>query len=687
MSTSANVFGRIGKSVITLIMVSAMIFASCEAVDGPGGLAGGDAALLASQSSANIVGINIDNVDDLELIGNDPGYPLNGNYNLTADLTLTDWIPIGDPNRVGGPFTGTFNGGGRTITVESFDASGNYVGVFAQTAGGGISNLTVNITAGIVGPTSAPYVGGLVGQATGTRFDGITITGTFDVTATTEKDIDFYVGELVGSAEPDTAFSNITIKACLNVLYTSTSTVLAHPIVKAGGVAGSIVGGKFDTATVNSQITVKADMPYNPDYTVTPIADNWLAVGGVAGYAENLAIVNATIDASTAVDGVSQQTQAYVGGVAGRGLNLTIDHAVSDAVVTGEGRGYNTSAGGVAGYIQQSRVTNSSASGDVAASGTTRSSDDLWQVYAGGLVGYSGGTLDGNSSIDHSYATGAVIAESPYPYAGGLVGYNYGYAVYVFDPSWRSYRDILNATATETYNGSVITSSYATGSVSAIATRGSGGLPYAGGLAGYSSIPVNRDQSIPNIANSYARGGVTATSDGQYAWAGGLVGSNAQGSVVATSYATGAVSVTTGVNPLPYEQYGINPGAAGGGIAGVNYYTDVSSTKDALITHSVALNPVITGSSVDASLSPYMIHRVAGDLGSVSQGYGLGALDDNYANASMVLIPPVTLVVGPNTVDGENVAFKPAQSFYENTLGWDFINVWTWGADNYPALQ
>ena len=60
------------------------------------------------------VPIKIGTAEELEKIGNDSSYPLNGNYILTADIDLEGsvenlWHPIGK-------FTGTFDGNGHTIS-------------------------------------------------------------------------------------------------------------------------------------------------------------------------------------------------------------------------------------------------------------------------------------------------------------------------------------------------------------------------------------------------------------------------------------------------------------------------------------------------------------------------------------------------------------------------------------------
>jgi hypothetical protein len=54
---------------------------------------------------------------DLAKIGT-PGYPLDGTYELTADISLPPgWTPIGNGTR---PFTGTFDGKGQQGTAHNY---------------------------------------------------------------------------------------------------------------------------------------------------------------------------------------------------------------------------------------------------------------------------------------------------------------------------------------------------------------------------------------------------------------------------------------------------------------------------------------------------------------------------------------------------------------------------------------
>jgi hypothetical protein len=652
MSTVSNFLRRAIKPVIGLIVASAMII-SCEAVNGPGadvasGVPGARFAALSAKDYPNAILIT----DQAGLASINDG--LSATYVLGASFAVTGWTPICDPNDTGA-FTGILVGAGYTITINSFASgavSGNeYLGIFAASDGALFTNLTVDIATGAVGPVdNALYVGGLVAHATDTTFDGITVTGNLDISATTDEDFD--VGLVAGYAESGSNFFDTRIMAGLTVDYDSTGTTS----VNAGGIAGYITGSAVVDARVDGQFNVNADMTY--DYNV----GNSVALGGAAGYAANTDFDSVTVGRRTTVNAVTTQSPVYVGGVVGNGLTITIERNESAAVVSGDGPNYNTSGGGVAGYIVQSTVTDSSASGEITLNGTWDGSIyDVWQIYAGGLVGYSGGNAAGGSLIDNSHATGNVTATTPYPYAGGLVGYNYGYIVFTSAEARLDYYRGKTVGASITSNGSKITNSYATGNATAISTPESNGLPYAGGLAGYSSIPT-ADRSA-NIENCYATGDATVTTDSAYGWAGGLLGANAQGSVVSKCYASGDVSVTVGDQELPYEQDGTNPGAAGGGIAGVNYYTDASSGLDPIIKYSVAFNALIQG-TVTTGDTPYLLHRVVGDLGTAD--FGQGTLLDNDGRRDMVITPVWNPEIGPDQLDGASLGK---------------------GADGYPALR
>jgi hypothetical protein len=90
----------------------------------------------------------VSSVADLENIGADSN-SLAGRYVLTQDISLTDWVPLGSTID---PFAGSLDGGGHTITINSFDAAAiednQYIGIFAAVKGipehkARVHNLTI----------------------------------------------------------------------------------------------------------------------------------------------------------------------------------------------------------------------------------------------------------------------------------------------------------------------------------------------------------------------------------------------------------------------------------------------------------------------------------------------------------------------------------------------------------------
>jgi hypothetical protein len=174
------------------------------------------------------------------------------------------------------------------------------------------------------------------------------------------------------------------------------------------------------------------------------------------------------------------------------------------------------------------------------------------------------------------------------------------------------------------------------------------------------------------IQDSYARGNVQAVTTGTYAWVGGLIGGNANDSIVARTYATGDVHSTVGTLPPLYAPLQTNAGPAAGGIAGYNYYT-----IDTEVRNSVALNSLVYGNQTTQDV----VHRVVGDVGTAPQG----TLHRNLAYAGMSVGANWTLDEGADLPDGDNTVAQPGQSVYE-ALNWTFGTIWHMGADGYPAL-
>jgi hypothetical protein len=345
---------------------------------------------------------------------------------------------------------------------------------------------------------------------------------------------------------------------------------------------------------------------------------------------------------------ISAEGVVTAGGIAAAlGASSVIDtsHATGDIIVT-KSDGHNVSVGGLAGSVRAyATVSNSGASGNVSAvadnAGAT-SMDNLYMIYVGGLVGYSGQSVVRNCS-----ASGNAYAKSPYPYAGGLVGYN--------------------------YEGSLLEQSYATGNVTA---ESIGNLSYAGGVAGYNS---NRDTIVSTIQDCYAEGAVLAKSTATSAWAGGVVGSNANRGAVLRCYATGAVRAENGSRAGDFDgQPGESTAANAGGITGYVYY---NNDPYAYIKNCVALNSSITAHKTVAAFNANA-RRVAG----LKDEYGYCVDNLAYVPSISAGGSAVTPNPDPDGLDGADCAAQPDQSVYI-ALGWDFAAVWKMGGNGYPALQ
>jgi hypothetical protein len=166
-----------------------------------------------------------------------------------------------------------------------------------------------------------------------------------------------------------------------------------------------------------------------------------------------------------------------------------------------------------------------------------------------------------------------------------------------------------------------------------------------------------------------------------FAWAGGVVGANANQALVANCYATGSVSAQAGTGPLPYGQPQSDEGALAGGIAGYSYFT-----ANTTIQNSVALNPSLLGSQ---TVTPPItgVNRIVG-----RNGYSAGpatTLTNNWGRDGMSLTPPHTPIDDPNDVDGGTTSANPPDTFYIG-LGWDFSTTPVWkmnSSGTYPILN
>ena len=239
-------------------------------------------------------------------------WKLGINITLTADIDLTgiDWTPIGiDYNH---QYTGTFDGGGHTITGLAVTGSDQYAGLFGRIGSGGtVKNVTLKDVK-IESNHSSGNVGGVAGWSYG-NIEYCSVSGSVSSNST--------AGGVVGYQ------SDGAITGC-------NSSATVKGMVRAGGVAGATNSGAsltgcYATGSVSVENNTTsaayaggvvgsngASSTLTACYatgSVTGSGSGTIYVGGVTG-SNNLGTLTACYHAKRNINGPNGTT----GGVVGR---------------------------------------------------------------------------------------------------------------------------------------------------------------------------------------------------------------------------------------------------------------------------------------------------------------------------------------------------------------------------------
>jgi The GLUG motif len=565
-----------------------------------------------TQAFANGGNYNIANKEDLVAIGELEGTPLSANYVVTESFSVD--AAIGS-TYVAGIFTGTFDGGGFTISgltkplFEVIDgnessptttisdltlvaAAGGVIGgaILAEQVSIGTVIDNVDVRGNVIGGFS---VGGLVGFNVGT-ISNSSATGDVEGFAG--------VGGLVGASEG-----------------TITNSYATGDVTGLGGYIGGLVGSSSGTIT--------------DSYATGAVNGSGEYIGGLVGWLE----VGATISNSYAT-GVVAGTGTDEGDHGIGGLVGYSSGDISDSHAAGNVNGFAQVGGLVGSTGIATNITNSYASGTVTGIGND----------VGGLVGSSSGT------ITNSYATGDVDGDENN--AGGLVGINDGeisdsYAIGTVTGNYS-----VGGLVGRNDNGTINENSYAAGFVT--------GFMYVGGLVGYNT---------GEILNSYATGAVTGVDNGEDV--GGLVGWNFEGDI-SNSYATGAVTGDYDLGGLVgwnFEGDISNSYAIGtvtgddnniGGLVGINEDGNISNSyATGAVTGVNDIGGLVGENDGDISNS-YATGAVTGNgvVGGLV-GWNGRAITDSYANGA---VNGVVLVGGLVGEDGGTITDSNATGAVNN---------------------
>jgi hypothetical protein len=496
--------------------------------------------------------IEIDTEAELAMIGVDPAYPLGGKYRLTADLTLSDWVPIGDKGR-GAPFLGIFDGNGRTITLQGFAAAAleeSSLGIFGYVKGNTSESKAIlkdlNIVSSVNAVSSsksqslAPAIGLLAGYAENAEISDITLSGSLEFFAA-EKFI--YAGGIVGYISRSVFWASVTegtvvpeetiLKNCSGTL--DITTTQGGDSVVVGGFVGEFEGGDIDIINCHNTGSITA---------LVPASVGSIYCGGIIGRISPI-IGQGKIEgcsyAGTIKATVTGSFGVEAGGIAGYAdLDTSIIKCRAEGTVSGNGR-VLPSVGGIAG-TSRGTIAQSYFNGTVKVSGGGGTS--LNSTCAGGIAG----TNSVPGRIEDCWSHGQVTGVNT---VGGIAGRMAGQP-----------------------NASYTTRSYSTAAITRMGIDDANNSTGAGGIAGSARTMGVTDVTISACValNSAISGGGAAKDmhrvvgntddpaaelisilDNNHAWS---------GIVITPSFGTGKYTAKTGAGKADGASITTQPGQA-----------------------------------------------------------------------------------------------------------------------------
>ena len=286
------------------------------------------------------------------------------NITLTADINLSgiDWTPIGiDYNH---QYTGTFDGGGHTITGLAVTGSDQYAGLFGHIGSGGtVKNVTLKDVK-IESNHSSGNVGGVAGWSYG-NIEYCSVSGSVSSNSTAGGVVGYQSdGAITGCSSSATVKGMVRAGgvagatnsgASLTGCY-ATGSVSVENNTTSAAYAGGVVGSNGASSTLTACYATGS---------VTGSGSGTIYVGGVTG-SNDLGTLTACYHAKGTVSGPGGAT----GGVAGRNFK---DFMFGGGIITACYWGSNPDTG--IGYNEGGSTTIE----------TTKVTDGNWQNAANAM--------------------------------------------------------------------------------------------------------------------------------------------------------------------------------------------------------------------------------------------------------------------------------------------------------------
>ena len=369
------------------------------------------ALVLTVSASAVTLDAGIDSAEELKLLmDSEDATVMAGTYLLTGDIDMsgiTGQSPIGN---AAVPFTGSFDGGGFTVSGIDIVGTTSAIGFFGKTNGATIENLTLE---GNVKASSKAATAGFIGFAAGS----VTIE---NCTNRVRVDGDVRSGGFIGSAD-SSSVSSLVIRNCINEGEIIAAGVNASE--KAFHCGGII--GRLNITTAGARATVEncenRGLVRGGDCTGGIIgrfqieSDGKNSVTTLKNLKNSGTVRSLTTAEMTECEGANLR---YVGGIvglftcSGEGGEHLIDQCLNTASVHAEG----VYAGGIVGFYR-SYIENTTAITNCENTGAVSSADN----YAGGILGK--GSDDQIYTMSYCFSSGTVTCAGAYtgPIAGVLM--------------------------------------------------------------------------------------------------------------------------------------------------------------------------------------------------------------------------------------------------------------------------
>ena len=289
--------------------------------------------------------------------------------------------------------------------IDSLKSANDYDIQRARLDGLGYTIKNLNVEA--VADNSKNYGAGIFGTLHRATVENLNIEGGTFKAVQVDGSVGYRnAGSIAGAADGDVVLRNVHSSAA----------------VSNGRHAGGFIGINSGNLTIE-------------DSSFTGSVNGSMNVGGLVGSSsgDKTTIKNSYNTGTVAYDttNASLSDRLHMGGLVGYASGgLSLVNTYNTGTIDGSNvtsTGFNQYAGGLAGYVYQSRnkdnytIEKSYNTGDVELSGKTEN------IYAGGLFGYYQNDSDKALTVSETYNAGKVIAanskDGGKSYAGGLIGY------------------------------------------------------------------------------------------------------------------------------------------------------------------------------------------------------------------------------------------------------------------------